>query len=136
MSIGDRIKTARKAKKITQAELCEKCGIHINSVYKYENGTTSPPFDIIVKIAQALEITIAELVGEKDTRLLTEIVLIKDLIETKRREFAELQGKAIALTATAEEKVLCFELPVEIRAYENILEVLKGELYNCVGYKK
>jgi len=136
MSIGERIKTARKAKKLTQTELCEKCDIHINSLYKYEKGENSPPFEAIIKIAQALGITIAELVGEKDTRLLTEILLIEDLIRVKKKEFTELQGKAIALTATAEEKVLCFELPVEIRAYENILEVLKGELYNCVGYKK
>jgi transcriptional regulator with XRE-family HTH domain len=129
MSIGDRIRKARKLQKLTQAELCEKCGIHINSLYKYENGTTSPPFDVIIKISSALEITIAELVGENDTRILTEIILIEDLLYFKNQELGELQDKLIEQTATSEEKVKCYELPIEIKAYEGILEVLNGELY-------
>ena len=130
MSIGERIKAARKQKKVTQNELCERTEMHINSLYKYENGLTSPPFEVISKIAQALGMTIAELVGEKDTRLLGELILIEDLLESKKQELAEVEEKRLNQTATAEEKVKCYELPIEIKAIENIIGVLKQGLYS------
>ena len=128
MNIGNRIRASRNAAKLSQAELADKCGLHVNSVGKYENGINSPPFEAIVKIATALDITIAELVGERDTQVLAEKILIEDLLNSKRQALSALEEKRLDGTATAEEKVACYELPIEIKSIEGAVAVLQAGL--------
>lgn len=63
MTIGERIKEARKEKGLTQKKLGELSGIAESNIRKYENGKQNPKVETIQKIASALEISEYELQG-------------------------------------------------------------------------
>lgn len=63
MTLGERIQKYRKDAGLTQRELSERIGKTFSSVQKYELGLTEPPMSVIEKIAIALKIPVAQLVG-------------------------------------------------------------------------
>lgn len=66
-SRGEKIKAARKAKKMSQEELGAACGTNKQTIYKYETGIiTNIPFDRLEKIAEALDISPAYIMGWKN----------------------------------------------------------------------
>ena len=69
MNIGARIKDLRKSLGLTQKELAEKCGYKsLTTINKIELGINSVPIDSIEKLANALQVTPAYLLGwETDT---------------------------------------------------------------------
>jgi len=97
MAFGKRLVAARKARGLTQEGLADLVGLTKLQIYRYERGSSQPTLDALKKIAQALSVTIDELVFENGERqpdqellLLFEGVsrldpdekkLIKDLIE-------------------------------------------------------
>ena len=60
--IGKRIRTLRKAKKWTQACLAEKAGIEPSNLSHIERAATKLSLPTLVRIANALEVTLDELV--------------------------------------------------------------------------
>lgn len=56
MSYTDRIREARKAKGLTQAQLGQLIGCAKNTVSSYENGTNEPSVAILNKIMSALDV--------------------------------------------------------------------------------
>lgn len=64
MTIGERIKQARKAKGIKRKELAEKIGTTPQTICRYEADGRMPKVDAMLKIAEALNIPISELLGE------------------------------------------------------------------------
>lgn len=56
MSIGDRIKSARKAVPLTQAELGKKLNVSQSMIAQYEKGDRIPNDDTLQKIAAILEV--------------------------------------------------------------------------------
>lgn len=66
MEIGTRVKTLRKSLGLTQKELAEKCGYKsLTTINKIELGINSIPLDTVEKLAHALEVTPAYLMGWK-----------------------------------------------------------------------
>lgn len=64
----DILKERRLIKKLTQEELGEKVGLKKAAIYKYENGiNNNPSRDLISKLAKALEIDPAYLMGWTNT---------------------------------------------------------------------
>ena len=63
MVIGERVKQSRLAKKYTQEELGNILGVSKVSVCGYEKGTRTPSTDMLVKLTEALGITIDYLFG-------------------------------------------------------------------------
>lgn len=63
MTIGERIKSIRTSKKMTQREVAEKCGFADSAIRKYESGRIAPKWMTLVKIANALEIDPFTLMG-------------------------------------------------------------------------
>ncbi len=63
MTIGKRIREARKKEGLTQTELAEKIGVMHSAIYKYETGIVDIPASKIQKIAAALNVTPAYLMG-------------------------------------------------------------------------
>lgn len=62
--IGKNILRLRKEKGLTQAELANKAGVISQTIYKYEKGiVTNIPSDVIERIAYALEVSPAEIMG-------------------------------------------------------------------------
>ncbi len=56
------LKEVRRKKNITQVELAEKLGIHQQTISRYESGGKVPQVDTAALIAEALGVTLDELV--------------------------------------------------------------------------
>lgn len=65
MTFGDKIKSARIAKKLTQQKLAEIIGAKHNSVSDWENDKSKPDMDTIELICGALDITPSYIMGTK-----------------------------------------------------------------------
>lgn len=65
MTLGEKIKSARKAKGFTQRQLADMVGAKHNSVSDWESGKSRPDMDTIELLCGALEVTPTYLVGSK-----------------------------------------------------------------------
>lgn len=61
-NIGNRVKSLRSTRKMTQALLAEKIGVSTEAVSNIERGINYPSFDTLVRIAVALDCTLADIV--------------------------------------------------------------------------
>jgi len=68
MSIALRLINIRKNMKLTQPEMADLLGIHVNSVKKYETRQTRPSIDVLKKMATALHVTTDSLLFEEHER--------------------------------------------------------------------
>ena len=57
MSLGERLKTARKDKKISQQALAELANVHYTNIGRYERGDAKPSFEVLSRLAQTLGIS-------------------------------------------------------------------------------
>ena len=62
-TVGERIKTARRNAKLTQAGLAAKIGAATGTVQQYELGKREPRLSQLEKIATALDVSVGELLG-------------------------------------------------------------------------
>ena len=64
MTIGEKIKTYRKLKNLTQTDLGRICGTSKQTIFKYETGIiTNIPLDKLELIADALDVSTSYLIG-------------------------------------------------------------------------
>ncbi|MFY0602214.1 MAG: helix-turn-helix transcriptional regulator [Cyclobacteriaceae bacterium] len=75
MDFGDNMMLQRKKKGFSQAALGKIIGTSGDVIGRYERGDIKPSIDVVVKIADALEISIDYLMGK------TSLVLDKDTIK-------------------------------------------------------
>lgn len=68
MSIRDRLISLRQQHKLTQQEMADRVGLHVNQIRRYETGHAQPSLDALKKIAVALRITLDELVFDEGER--------------------------------------------------------------------
>lgn len=61
--IGEQIKAARKAKGVSQEELAVRLGVVRQTVSKWENGMSVPDADVLIKIAELLDVPVSQLLG-------------------------------------------------------------------------
>lgn len=54
MSIGSRIKAARKEKKLTQDQLAQQCGVTKSAISNYENDVSTPDVEKLSAIMECL----------------------------------------------------------------------------------
>lgn len=54
--VGARIRRVRKARGMLQTELGEKVGLNGDRIQKYENGVRKPKYEMLEKIADALDV--------------------------------------------------------------------------------
>ena len=66
ISIGEKIRDARKEANLTQAELADLIHISRNQLINYEQDLISPPVDKFIKIADACHISSQELLPEEN----------------------------------------------------------------------
>jgi transcriptional regulator with XRE-family HTH domain len=83
MSLGSRLSTIRKERKIAQVNLAEQIGVHPNVLGRYEREEATPSVDMAAKLADALGVSLDYLVGNTDVELdksiLDKIALIQKL---------------------------------------------------------
>ena len=58
MTIGERIKEARKYRKMTQKQLAEAADVATGTIQQYELGKREPRYEILIRICHALNISI------------------------------------------------------------------------------
>lgn len=61
---GERLKDARKAKRMTLQEIADALGVSLNTVWRWEAGRQSPPDDQKKLIANILDVSVSYLLGE------------------------------------------------------------------------
>ena len=61
--LGDRVRLEREKAGLSMSQLCTAAGISKAHLIKIENGSTNPSLGVLRQIADALELTIADLVG-------------------------------------------------------------------------
>lgn len=63
MAVGNKIKSIRKEKGITQKKLGEMCGIAEPTIRRYESEKLNPKIETVEKIASALGVSAFQLMG-------------------------------------------------------------------------
>ncbi len=91
MTIGEHIALLRKRKKLSQAALGKSVGTSGDIIGRFERKIITPSIEVIMKIADTLEVSIDFLVGktslELDTHTLNRMEEISKLPEDKKSMF-------------------------------------------------
>lgn len=61
--VGDHIRRVREHRDLSQRQVCERSGIDVATYSRIEQGHASPKLDTLIRIADAIEVPLAELVG-------------------------------------------------------------------------
>lgn len=67
MTIGEKMKLKRKELNLTQKQLADKAGISLMSIQRYERGERQPTVEILEKICDVFDISVANFMGIIDT---------------------------------------------------------------------
>ncbi len=86
VKIGNKIKQARKIKRITQEDLAQAIGVSDKSISAYESERISPPIKILEKIAEQTDQSVSYFL--EDT---VESVILSKLNEVEK-EFKEIKS--------------------------------------------
>lgn len=54
--LAKKLKKAREKQNLTQAELAEKAGLHVNYYARVERGEVNPSYDTVYKLIKALKV--------------------------------------------------------------------------------
>ena len=65
--VAQKIREARKREGITQAELSKQIEVSRNTIVNFETGRRDPRVKDLRKIAKALNVSVAELISDKET---------------------------------------------------------------------
>jgi len=91
VNFGNRLKTLRIKKKLTQQQLADLLGLTKSVISAYENGLRYPAYDVLIKIARIFKVSTDFLLGveikrEIDTSGLTDeqVEALIELIDTIR----------------------------------------------------
>ena len=71
---GTTIKELREKNKITQVQLAEKLGVSDKTASKWETGKGYPDITLLEPIADALRVSVAELITGNPVRMSKEII--------------------------------------------------------------
>jgi len=68
MDFSKRLSELRKIRGFTQQGLADAITLHVNQIKRYEADTAQPTLETLVRLAEALHVTLDELVFSEDTR--------------------------------------------------------------------
>lgn len=77
MTIGEHVLAIRKQKSLSQGELGKRIGTSGDIFDRYEGSLITPSIDVIMKIADELEVAI-DFLGGKINLILDKITLLRD----------------------------------------------------------
>lgn len=85
MDIGRKMQELRKVSGMTQEQLAEKLNVSRQTVSKWENGTTLPDLESILKFCRIFHISLDDLLGEGNQPQSTqERITLQDLVRINR----------------------------------------------------
>lgn len=105
MAVGEKIRSIRKERGLTQKGLGELCGINEANIRKYELGNQNPKLDTLTKIATALNISVTALISPEGITLRKEntaIEALKSILESIYDEVEINWNKTISCNNDAE----------------------------------
>ncbi|MEY8839670.1 helix-turn-helix domain-containing protein [Cribrihabitans sp. XS_ASV171] len=65
--LGARLRQLRKARQLTLSGLASLSGVAVSTISKIENGALSPTLDKVLRLAEGLDLTIGQLIGEEES---------------------------------------------------------------------
>lgn len=65
---GKHLRELRTERALTQGQLAERCGTSVSAISNFEAGNNSPTLGTLVRLANALECNVSELVGVLDSK--------------------------------------------------------------------
>lgn len=93
MNMGEKLKSLRIEKKLTQKQVADRIGLAISAVSSYESGTRYPSYGVLVKLARIFHVSTDYLLGMTDIRNIdvtglsdNEIELVSQLVDTLRNK--------------------------------------------------
>lgn len=91
--MGDKLKSLRTEKKLTQKQVADQIGLAISAVSSYKSGSRYPSYDVLVRLAHIFHVSTDYLLGMTDKRNIDvtglgdeEIELISQLVEKLRQK--------------------------------------------------
>lgn len=69
MTLGEHITTLRKKSKLAQGELGKRAGTSGDLIGRYERNEVKPSIEVVIKVADALGVSIDFLVGKTDIEI-------------------------------------------------------------------
>ncbi|MGY3438087.1 MULTISPECIES: helix-turn-helix domain-containing protein [unclassified Marinovum] len=64
-ALGARLRQLRKSRQLTLTALASLSGVAVSTISKIENGALSPTLDKVLRLANGLELSIGQLIGEE-----------------------------------------------------------------------
>jgi transcriptional regulator with XRE-family HTH domain len=128
--IGENIKTARKIKGLSQRALAEKLGIAFQNLSVWENGKGSPSAKYLMKLSEALNVSLDQLTSPNGIRANLEKSFPSEkkftgfergFTASNSQEFLEAEMPRIVQQGVAESP----SLKLVVRYLEEILGLLK-----------
>ena len=102
--MGDKLKSLRTDKKMTQKQVADRIGLAISAVSSYESGTRYPSYDVLVRLAHIFRVSTDYLLGMTDKRNIDvtgldddEIELISQLVD---KSYAGADRKSTRLNSS------------------------------------
>lgn len=91
--MGDKLKSLRIEKKLTQKQVAERIGLAISAVSSYESGSRYPSYDVLVRLAHIFHVSTDYLLGMTDKRNIDVTGLADDEIEIVSQLVEMLRNK-------------------------------------------
>src|SRR5512147_1849470 len=96
-ALGARVRTLRRRRGLTQAQLAERAGISASYLNLIEHGRRPLPAALLIKLAEVLELDLRELSSEQDARSVADLLeLFGDPIFDGAREAADNLASRVA----------------------------------------
>ena len=93
VNMGEKLKSLRIEKNLTQKQVADRIGLAISAVSSYESGTRYPSYDVLVKLARIFPVSTDYLLGITNTRNIdvtglrdNEIELVSQLVDMLRNK--------------------------------------------------
>lgn len=93
MNMGEKLKSLRIEKKLTQKQVAERIGLAISAVSSYESGSRYPSYDALVRLARIFHVSTDYLLGITEKRNIdvtglndNEIEVVSQLVEMLRKK--------------------------------------------------
>lgn len=93
VNMGNKLKSLRTEKKLTQKQVADMIGLAISAVSSYESGTRYPSYDVLVKLARIFHVSTDYLLGMTNKRNIDVTDLDDDEIELISQLVDMLRGK-------------------------------------------
>lgn len=90
--MGDKLRSLRMEKKLTQKQVADRIGLAISAVSSYESNNRYPSYEVLIKLARIFHVSTDYLLGMTDKRNIDvtglddeEIELISQIVEKLRQ---------------------------------------------------